>query len=132
MSSLSLRASCYGREATIATARVVDFERSERLRRAAAIFFPLLAAALLSLPIPGWHIAAVPGFTIAAFVLGRRRLRQECSIESLTCPCPACEQPQDLKPPDPPQFPVTIPCPGCGEFLKLEQAGGPSAGVCNC
>ena len=89
------------------------------MRRAAAIFFPLFGAALLSIPIPGWHFAGVPGFLIAAFVLGRRRLRQEIAIESIEGPCPACAVAGAYRSADTGSFPMTVPCPSCGEFLKL-------------
>ena len=71
-----LRAESHGSEPTSVRARVTRFERPDRLRRAARIFFPLLGLALVSLPIPAWHLAAMPGFLLVGIVLGVQRLRQ--------------------------------------------------------
>ncbi len=119
MHELPLAAESHGREPSRLLARVAPYDRPARLRRAAAIFLPLLAAALVSLPIPGWHFAGVPGFLIAAFVLGRRRLRQAFAIDSIEGPCPACALDREYAPADSGAFPMTVRCPSCGEFLKL-------------
>lgn len=114
-----MSAETHGREPTVVRACVTQFERGERWRRAAAVFVPLLAAALVSVPIPGWHLVGAPGFAIAALVLGRRRLRQDLAIESLRGPCPACGESRCFAAPSPPEFPAIVSCPGCREFLKL-------------
>ena len=119
MQELRLAARSHGREPSSLRARVTRYDRPARVRRAAAVFFPLLAAALVSIPIPGWHLAGVPGFLIAAFVLGRRRLRQELAIESIEGPCPACAADREYPPAERSAFPMTVRCPACGEFLKL-------------
>lgn len=119
MRELGLTAESYGREPTRLRARVVDYDRGMRLRRAAAIFAPLFAAALVSLPIPGFHFIGVPGFGIAAFVFARRRFRQPWDMTSLGGPCPACEKEQELPPPS--ELPATVVCPGCGEYVKVSE-----------
>ena len=119
MEELSLAAESHGREPSSLLARVTRYDRPARVRRAAAIFFPLFAAALVSIPIPGWHFAGVPGFLIAAFVLGRRRLRQGLAIESIEGHCPACAADREYQPAGSSALPMTVRCPACGEFLKL-------------
>lgn len=118
--TLSLRASCYGSEPVRFAARVVALDRAARGRRAAAVFFPLLAGALLSLPVPGWHLLGVPGFAIAAVVLGRRRLRQTRIVEAIEGPCPSCRGRPDYPVPGP-DLPFTVRCPSCGEFLNVRE-----------
>ncbi len=117
-----LQAESHGAEPTIVCARTTRFERADRLKRAARTFFPLFGLALVSLPIPGWHLAAVPGFLLAAFVLGVRRLRQREQVEALEGPCPACRRRQGFRVPARLVLPLTLRCPDCGEFVKLEAA----------
>jgi hypothetical protein len=121
MRELPLVAESYGREPAQLLARVADYERGARVRRALAIGLPLFGLALVSVPIPGWHVAAVPGFAIAAVVLARRRLRQAYEIESVFGSCPACGLEQPYPVPGAAVFPATLPCPACGEFLKLSE-----------
>jgi hypothetical protein len=118
---LSLAAESYGREPTELVAQVADYDRAARVRRALRIGLPLALGALLSIPVPGWHFIGVPGFAVAAVVMVRRRLRQTIEVTSLGGPCPACGEPQTLAPPFPPEFPATVSCPSCQEFLKLSE-----------
>lgn len=115
-----LRASSYGTAPTELRLRAQEFDRPARWRRAARIALPLLGAAAVSLPIPAWHLAAVPGFLIAALWFGVRRLREHARIDSMTGSCPACREPQSFPPPATAEFPTTLRCPGCGEFIKVE------------
>ena len=119
MREIELSAEAYGHEPSRLRGYVVDYDRRMRLRRAAAISAPLFAGALLSIPIPGWHFIGAPGFGIAAFVLGRRRLRQAWEMSSLEGPCPACEAQQSL--PSPSELPASVVCPGCGEYVKVSE-----------
>ncbi len=118
-----LRAESHGAEPSTLRVRTTRFERRERLKRGARIFFPLLGLALVSLPIPAWHLAAVPGFLLAGVVLGVRRLRQRVQVEALEGPCPACGRRQDFAVPARLALPLTLRCPDCGEFVKLQCAG---------
>ena len=116
----ALRATTYERPPTSLTADLVEYERFERLRRAAAVFTPLFGAALLSLFVPGWHFVGVPGFLILAIVLGRRRLVEVTALESLQGTCPSCAERQHFAPPSSFDLPATLRCPGCSAFVKLE------------
>jgi rRNA maturation protein Nop10 len=116
-----LRAECYGHLATTVVGQWVEYPPAERMRRAAAIFFPLLGAALLSLPIPAWHFIGVPGFAIAAAVAGLHRLRQRETFESLSGPCPACGGDRSFALPARAAPPLTLTCPACGEYLRIER-----------
>jgi len=115
-----LRATTYERPPTSLAAQLVEYERSERLRRAAGVFFPLFGGAVLSLFVPGWHFIGVPGFLILAIVLGRRRLAEATALEALQGTCPSCAEPQHFAPPSRFDLPVTLRCPGCSAFVKLE------------
>ena len=115
-----LRAETYGKPPSRVLARVTEFDRAARLRRAASIFFPLLGGALLALPIPAVHLAAVPGLLIAGIVLGIQRLRQTSRLERLAGPCPGCASDQEFPTPARLVLPLTLRCPSCGEFVKLE------------
>ena len=114
-----LRAEHYGSEPTQIQARVIRLERAQRWKRAARIFVLLLAAAVATALIPGLHLIAPPSLLIMAVVLGLRRLRQTQCVEALVGTCPACREDQSLPAPSQFQLPLTLRCPGCGEFLKL-------------
>ena len=116
-----MRATSFGSEPVRMTAAVTTFDRRARLRRAASTFGLFLLGALLTLPVPGLHLLAPPAFLIGGFVLAGRRLRQKLTVGGIVGPCPACGAPQQLPAPQPPRFPATLPCPGCGEFLKLDE-----------
>ena len=114
-----LRAECYGYEPGPVQVRITRYERADRLGRAARASLPLLGAALLSVPIPLLHLFAVPGFLIAAGVLGLRRLRQLEQAEDLRGPCPACAKVQAFPVPPRLVLPLTLRCPACGEFVRF-------------
>jgi len=97
------------------------FGPSARLRRAGLMAGGLGLGAVLSLPIPGWHLLAVPGLLAGAVYMGARRWRQEFAIEAIAGPCPACGAQQQLQIPAAAQFPHTLACPGCQAFLKLSR-----------
>jgi hypothetical protein len=120
--SLELRAEVFGQEPAVASARVVDLDRRHRAGRAARIVLLMLLGALLSAPIPVWHLVGVPAFLIAAVVLGIRRLRQDRFVESVSGTCPACREPVDYSVPDGARFPETFPCPRCNEFVRLQES----------
>lgn len=101
-------------------ARAVLFTPAQRRARARRVFFLLLLGALASLPVPGWHFVGVPGFLVAAVVQSRRRRRQELQIHSLRGRCPACGEEQEIAQAGFDALPASLPCPGCGEFLKLD------------
>ena len=119
---LALQATSYQKEPTRLEAEVSTFDRSQRIRRAAAVGVPLFAGALLSVPIPGWHFVGVPGFLIACVVFARRRLAQQRAFSSAAGPCPACRTDQSIEIAPDAALPLTVRCPGCGEFVKLEDA----------
>ena len=112
-------AECYGHESTELRLDVRELGRGDRLGRAARGFFPLLAGALASLPIPGWHLAGVPGFLIAAFWIGWKRLRQAELFGDLEGRCPACGTAQKFPLPAQARFPATCRCPKCGEYVRV-------------
>ncbi len=118
-------AETYGHPASRLEAKVALLDRRARLRWAARGFFPLIGGALLSLPIPAWHLVGVPGFLLAAFVLGFRRLRVDRVFGTLRGPCPACGGDQEIPPPAPARFPSVLPCPGCGAYLTLRLENAP-------
>ena len=120
--SLELRAEVFGQEPAVASARVVDLDRKHRVGRALRIALLMLMGALVSLPIPVWHLIGVPAFLIAAVVLGARRLRQDRFVESVSGTCPACREPVDYPVPDGARFPDTFPCPRCSEFVRLQES----------
>jgi hypothetical protein len=118
---IELTAEVFGHEPGRYRARTREFDRAARVRRAARVFGLLLAGALISLPIPAWHLIGVPGFLIAAIVMGVRRLREERVVESAVGLCPACGDASNLDLPDTVRFPHTLPCPRCGEYVRLSQ-----------
>ena len=120
--TLRLSAEAFGRDPRAVEARVLELDRAARVRRALRIALPLVGGAILSLPIPGWHLAAVPGFLIAALMLGARRLRQTRVVESVTGSCPACGDSVRFPVPTTARLPDTYPCPACREFVRLHEA----------
>jgi hypothetical protein len=116
---LRLTAASFGHPPAELTCDVQRYDRARRAWRAAAGAGAMLAGALLSLPIPGWHFVAVPGFLVAAVALAIRRLEQTYSVAAIHGPCPACGG--RLRPllPAATRFPCTTSCPSCRSFLKL-------------
>lgn len=114
---VSVRASTYGTEPTRLVARIAEYGRSDRLRRALRRFLPIFAAGCALLLIPP-HVVWLAGFTVTGAVLAFQRYRQEREILELGGPCPGCEAEQTLDPPA--LLPAIQRCPACGAFLKLE------------
>lgn len=75
-------------------ARVRERDSAERTARAlqGAGVCVLIAAAGVFLPIA--HFVLVPGFLIAAPIVGLRRLREAASVVALSGTCPRCDQPR--------------------------------------
>ena len=118
---VSLEAETYQRPAARLVAQVSVYGPRDRWRRALSTALPLLGGALVTLPIPPLHFFSVPAFLVAAVVVFQRRLREERVFESARGPCPACSKLLDLRPPSGKLPPYLLPCPGCGEFLKLSE-----------
>ncbi|MCP4005138.1 MAG: hypothetical protein GY725_13165 [bacterium] len=125
MAERILNASTYGKEPTRILLRVIEYERGERIGRAARIGLPLLGGAFISLFIPAiGHVLGIPGFLAASVFFSIRRLRQHESVDSLTGECPACQKEQSFPADAELSLPVTLRCPACAEFLKIEATGG--------
>jgi hypothetical protein len=75
----------------------------------------------VTLPIPPLHFFSVPAFLTGAVLVFRRRLREERVFEAMRGPCPACSKMLELRPPSGKLPPYLLPCPGCGEFLKVSE-----------
>jgi len=121
MAHMRLSAEVFSRDAREFDAEVEHYDRASRRRRALRIGLPMLGGALLSLPIPGWHLIAVPAFAIGGVLLVRRRLAQVLRVISLAGDCPACGEALKFDAPPLTEFPATLPCPRCGEFLRLAE-----------
>jgi len=116
-----MQAASYERAPTEVVASVSVYGPEERWRRAARTALPLVGGAIVTLPLPAIHLFSVPGFLVAAAVLGLRKLREERVFESASGPCPGCAAALDLRPPAGTLPPYVLPCPECGEFLKLSE-----------
>jgi hypothetical protein len=119
-------ASTYGRAPARYVARVAQYDRRDRLRRAARVFFPLLGVGTLLVVVPP-HVLTLAAFTVVASVLGARRLRERSEILSVDGACPDCAAPKTLAVPR--GLPAILPCAACGAFVKLEAGDGPAAFV---
>jgi hypothetical protein len=116
---VELQAEVYGHEPGRLRATLHEFTPALQRRRALRTALPLLLGALVSLPIPGWHFVGVPGFLIAAVMLGRKRLRQRLEVVGVSGACPACGDEVTL--PEFEDLPATTPCPACAEYLQLSE-----------
>jgi hypothetical protein len=114
-----LRVESYGHDSGLLECDVRSYGRAARAGRALVLGSALVVAAALSVPIPGWHFVAVPGFLLAAFRLAARRLRQEHAFLCARGPCPACGERQRFAIPAALELPHTLACPSCRAFLKL-------------
>jgi hypothetical protein len=121
---LPLSASTYGREPARCVARVAQYDRGDRVRRAARVFFPLLGVGTVLVVVPP-HVLTLAAFAIVASVLGARRLRERSEILSIDGACPDCAAPETLAVPR--GLPAILPCAACGAFVKLEADDGPAA-----
>jgi hypothetical protein len=114
----AVRASTYGHEPAQLRARIAEYARADRARRAFRRFLPIFGAACGVLLIPP-HLVWWAIVTIAGSVLALQRFRQRAEILELSGPCPDCAAQQTLPPPD--ALPAIQRCPSCGAFLKLEE-----------
>lgn len=111
-------ASTYGHEPARLSARIAEFARRDRARRAMRRFLPIFGSAFGVLLIPP-HVVWWALVTVTGGVLALQRFRQQREILELSGPCPECSASQTLAPPA--ALPAIQRCPGCGAFLKLEE-----------
>jgi hypothetical protein len=116
-----LIAHSYQRQPTEIVADVHELSPRERWRRAAWASGLLGFAAIVCLPIPVVHLAS-PVLLVAAVAVGHRRLRELRRYQRAAGPCPACKLTTELPLPASARLPLTLPCPLCGEFLRLGEA----------
>ena len=116
---VSLRASTHGAEPTKFAARISEYTRRDRARRAFRRFLPVFGTGCALLFIPP-HVLWLLGFTLTGSVLALQRYREEREIHEIRGRCPGCATDQSLEPPA--TLPAIQRCPGCGAFLKLEEA----------
>ncbi len=114
-----LLASTHGAAPTRLAARVSEYARRDRARRALRRFLPVFGAGCVLLVIPP-HVLWLAGFTLAGSLLALQRYRQQREILEIRGACPGCASEQTLEPPA--SLPAILRCPGCGAFLKLEEA----------
>lgn len=67
------------------------FQKSERIQRAAKIFFAFIAASVFSVFVPILHFILVPGLFIAAFVMGFLKHSEYANVCLEKFPCPECK-----------------------------------------
>jgi hypothetical protein len=115
---VSLRTSTHGFEPSRFGARVNEFTRGDRARRALRRFLPIFGVACCVVLIPP-HLPWITTVTITGAVLAFQRYREEREILDVRGPCPACAAEQTLTPPA--ALPAIQRCPSCGAFLKLEE-----------
>jgi hypothetical protein len=113
-----IRASTHGHAPAELRARIAEFARRDRARRALRRFLPIFGAGCGALFIPP-HVLWISLFTFTGAVLAVQRFRQPREILELAGPCPECASEQSLAPPQ--ALPAIQRCPGCGAFLKLEE-----------
>jgi len=119
LEKLLLTAESYGHVSTEIACSARHFTKAERLRRSITIGVAMFLAAVVSLPVPGWHFAGVPLFLFLSFKLSQQRLEQKYAIATVGGPCPACGSPQDFDLPTAPKFPLTLSCSSCRNYIKL-------------
>ena len=113
-----LLGSVYGKVPFAVRAELETFDAGQRRLRALKLAGPLLVASILIAPIPGVHLS-IPVLLVLAFVLGLRRLKQKERLAALEGRC--CGDQHNAYPlPDRFELPVTVRCPKCGEFVKVE------------
>jgi hypothetical protein len=113
-----LRATTHGFEPSKLAARISEFDKRDRARRALRRFLPVFGAGCVMLVIPP-HVLWLAAFTLTGSVLALQRYREQREILEVRGRCPACAAEQALEPPS--ALPAIQRCPGCGAFLKLEE-----------
>ena len=115
---VSLRTTTHGFEPSRFAARINEFTRGDRARRAFRRFLPIFGVALCVVLIPP-HLPWITAVTVTGAVLAYQRYREEREILDLRGSCPACAAEQTLDAPK--ALPAIQRCPGCGAFLKIEE-----------
>jgi hypothetical protein len=115
---VSLRTTTHGFGPSRIAARINEFTRRDRARRALRRFLPIFGVACCVVLIPP-HLPWITIVTITGAVLAFQRFREEREILDVHGPCPACAAEQTLEAPN--ALPAIQRCPGCGAFLKLEE-----------
>ena len=115
---VTLRTSTHGFEPARFAARIQEFSKRDRARRALRRFLPIFGAGCAVLVIPP-HVVWLIAFTITGSVLALQRYREQREIMDVRGRCPACSGEQALDAPK--SLPAIQRCPGCGAFLKLEE-----------
>jgi hypothetical protein len=113
-----LSGTVYGKEPFVVRAELETFDPAQRRMRALKLAGPLLLVSLLILPVPGVHLS-IPVLLVLAAVLGWRRLRQTERLVGLEGRCCA-DGPNTYEIPDRFELPLTLRCPKCREFVKVE------------
>ena len=121
MESRRLVGSVYGREPFEVVASVEVFDRAQRIKRALKLSLPLFLIGLPLIPIPGVHLALLFLWPAAVFFAARRLLEVE-RVAKLAGACPCSVEPVDYDLPDRLGLPLTLRCPGCAEFVKIDAA----------
>ena len=115
---VSLRATTHGFEPTRLAARINEFAKRDRARRALRRFLPIFGVACAVVVIPP-HVPWITAVTITGAVLAFQRYREERAILDVRGPCPACDAEQTLEALK--VLPAIQRCNACGAFLKLEE-----------
>lgn len=119
-----LRATSYGRSPTRLRVSFQTFDRAARRARALSAGGRLAGFAVLAFFVPPFHALNFLTMLTIASVVGVKRLRQHTLVEGIAGPCPACRRRQTFPPPRRGELPVTVACPGCGEFVKIGVPAG--------
>jgi hypothetical protein len=97
------------------------FNPRQRMMRAAKIWGLMWFFALLSAPICGIHLVAVPAFLIAGPLMGVRRYRMMEVPDHVTGKCPSGGEEFSLAVKASDSLPMSVSCPTCGAWLHLRK-----------
>jgi hypothetical protein len=104
---------------TAGVATVIDRTPPARIGRAVLSLIGLWAGACVCVLIPLLHFVLVPGLLIAGIVLFAVRLREDCSLHSVTASCPRCAVERVYAPGGRFYDGRVFHCDGCGEQPRL-------------
>jgi hypothetical protein len=101
------------------TLYITNFDKNDRLKRAAKVLGLCWLGAAGSIPIIIAHWVLVPGFLIAGPIMAYKRMQQHTLKEHVTGKCPHCKKEITMNLDAADQLPKWDYCPNCNKSIQM-------------